>query len=108
MSDRSLPRIIICGAAPLPIIIIVMWKGRMEHRITPTALRFPVLGQVRISPASAEIQIPRIAKASGLDEEKLREIVKNNTSGKLFGIFGEETVNVLKVNIEIAKNMGIL
>lgn len=61
-----------------------------------------------ISPASAEIQIPRIAKASGLDEEKLREIVKNNTSGKLFGIFGEETVNVLKVNIEIAKNMGIL
>lgn len=61
-----------------------------------------------ISPASAEIQIPRIAKSSGLDEEKLREIVKNNTSGKLFGIFGEETVNVLKVNIEIAKNMEIL
>ncbi|HIQ76965.1 MAG TPA: potassium-transporting ATPase subunit C, partial [Candidatus Faecousia excrementipullorum] len=31
-----------------------------------------------------------------------------NTQGKVFGVFGEETVNVLKVNIEIAQRMGIL
>lgn len=61
-----------------------------------------------ISPESAEIQIPRIVEASGLSEDQIREIVKNNTEGKFLGIFGEETVNVLKVNIEIAQSMGLL
>lgn len=61
-----------------------------------------------ISPASAEIQIPAIAEASGISEKQLAEIVKNNTNGKLFGLIGEETVNVLGVNIEIAEEMGLL
>lgn len=61
-----------------------------------------------ISPASAQIQLPRIAQASGLSEESLQEIVERNTTGKLLGVFGEETVNVLKVNIEIAQAMGTL
>lgn len=61
-----------------------------------------------ISPASAQIQLTRIAQASGLSEESLQEIVKRNTAGKLLGVFGEETVNVLKVNIEIAQAMGAL
>lgn len=61
-----------------------------------------------ISPASAQIQLPRIAQASGLSEESLQEIVERNTTGKLLGVFGEETVNVLKVNIEIAQVMGTL
>lgn len=61
-----------------------------------------------ISPESAQIQLPRIAQASGLSEESLQEIVKRNTTGKLLGVFGEETVNVLKVNIEIAQAMGTL
>lgn len=61
-----------------------------------------------IPPASAQIQLPRIAQASGLSEESLQEIVKRNTAGKLLGVFGEETVNVLKVNIEIAQAMGTL
>lgn len=61
-----------------------------------------------ISPESAQIQLPRIAQASGLSEESLQEIVDHNTTGKLLGVFGEETVNVLKVNIEIAQAMGTL
>lgn len=61
-----------------------------------------------ISPESAQIQLPRIAQASGLSEESLQEIVERNTTGKLLGVFGEETVNVLKVNIEIAQAMGTL
>lgn len=61
-----------------------------------------------ISPEAAEIQIPRISKASGLSKAELRNIVEENTDGKLLGIFGEETVNVLEVNIAIAKSMGIL
>lgn len=61
-----------------------------------------------ISPKSAEIQVPRIAEASGLSEDEVREIVKNNTSGKLLGVFGEETVNVVKVNLEIGIAMGLI
>ena len=61
-----------------------------------------------ISPVSAEIQIPRIAKAAGLSEDQVREIVSRHTGGKLLGIFGEDTVNVLEVNIEIAQAMGLM
>lgn len=58
-----------------------------------------------ISPASAEIQVPRIAAASGLSEGQVREFITAHTSGKLLGVFGEETVNVVEVNIEIAAAM---
>jgi K+-transporting ATPase ATPase C chain len=61
-----------------------------------------------ISPESAEVQIPRIVEASGLSEDMIRDIIKNNTDGKFLGVFGEETVNVLMVNIEIAQNMGLI
>lgn len=61
-----------------------------------------------ISPASAEVQIPRIAKASNLTEDQIREIVARHTDGKVLGIFGEDKVNVLEVNIDIAKAMGLI
>ena len=61
-----------------------------------------------ISPASAEIQIPALAEASGLSVEELEQIVADNTEGKLLGIFGEETVNVLGVNLDIAQAMGLI
>ena len=61
-----------------------------------------------ITPESARIQIPALAAASGLSEEELEQIVENNPQGKLFGIFGEETVNVLGVNLDIAQAMGLV
>lgn len=61
-----------------------------------------------ISPESAQIQVPRIAAASGLSEDEVQRIIDAHTEGKTFGIFGEETVNVLLVNIDIAEEMGIL
>ena len=61
-----------------------------------------------ITPESARIQIPALAAASGLSEEELEQIVENNTQGKLLGIFGEETVNVLGVNLDIAEAMGLV
>ena len=61
-----------------------------------------------ISPESAKIQIPRIAQASGLSEAQLSEIVAQHTEGKLLGIFGDDGVNVLLVNIDIAQAMGLL
>lgn len=59
-----------------------------------------------ISPASAQVQIPRIAAASKLSEDEIRTMVKAATTKKLLGVFGEETVNVVKVNIAIGMAMG--
>ena len=52
-----------------------------------------------ISPAAAEYQVIRIAKANNITEDEVREIIDECTDGKFLGIFGEETVNVLKVNL---------
>ena len=51
-----------------------------------------------ISPA-AEYQGARIAKANDMTEDEVREIIEKCTDGKFLGLFGEETVNVLKVNL---------
>ena len=59
-----------------------------------------------ITPASAAVQLPAIAEASGLSMEQLEQIVSDNTTGKLLGVFGEETVNVLGVNVAIAAAMA--
>lgn len=61
-----------------------------------------------ISATSAAVQIPALVENTGLSEDKLKNIVKENTKGKVLGIFGEETVNVLNVNLEIAKELGLL
>lgn len=52
-----------------------------------------------ISPAAAEYQVARIAAASGKSEAEVRDIIRKCTAGRYLGIFGEETVNVLKVNL---------
>ncbi|HEX3018218.1 MAG TPA: potassium-transporting ATPase subunit KdpC [Caproicibacter sp.] len=54
-----------------------------------------------ISPAAAQYQVERIAKARGISADKVNEIVLKYTNRKLLGIFGEETVNVLKVNLAL-------
>ena len=60
-----------------------------------------------ISPASAAIQIPALAEATGLPEEYLKGVVREHTQGKLLGVFGEEAVNVLMVNLDIARKLGL-
>lgn len=61
-----------------------------------------------ITVESAYIQIPELAKQTGLSEETLKQMVDHNTSEPLFSIFGTTTVNVVKVNIEIAKAIGLI
>lgn len=52
-----------------------------------------------ISPDAAEYQVPRLAKATGKSEGEVREIIARCTKGRFLGVFGEPTVNVLKVNL---------
>ncbi|MDT8717799.1 K(+)-transporting ATPase subunit C [Clostridium sp. 19966] len=55
-----------------------------------------------ISPEAAKIQISAVAKATGIADSDLEQMVKKHTTGKTLGIFGEPRVNVLQVNLEIA------
>lgn len=52
-----------------------------------------------ISSAAAEYQVARIADARDMMEDEVRIIIDKCTSGRFLGIFGEETVNVLKINL---------
>jgi K+-transporting ATPase ATPase C chain len=54
-----------------------------------------------ISPASAELQIARVAQQRGITDDQVRAIVDENTSGRTLGVLGEPRVNVLKVNIAL-------
>ena len=51
-----------------------------------------------ISSQNAERQLPRVAKERGMSEDKLRDLVRQNTDGPDFGILGEPGVNVLQLN----------
>lgn len=61
-----------------------------------------------ISVQSARIQVSAVSEASGISEDDLEKIIKENTEQKVFGVFGEEKVNVLKCNIAIAEQTGVL
>jgi potassium-transporting ATPase KdpC subunit len=54
-----------------------------------------------ISPEGALFQVPRVAKARNVPEDKVRQVVAENTSGRLIGIFGEPRVNVLALNLAL-------
>jgi K+-transporting ATPase ATPase C chain len=54
-----------------------------------------------ISVANAEIQIARVAKARGISEDRVRELVKQNMSGRDLGVFGEPRVNVMTLNFAL-------
>lgn len=54
-----------------------------------------------ITPAAAEYQIARVARARSISESELRKIVARHTEGRQFGILGETRVNVLELNLEL-------
>lgn len=54
-----------------------------------------------LSPQGALFQVPRIAKARGLDEATLRQLIGTYTEGRLFGLLGEPHVNVLNLNLAL-------
>jgi len=54
-----------------------------------------------ISPEAALFQVPRVAKARSLPEDRIRQLVADNTKGRLAGLLGEPRVNVLALNLAL-------
>jgi K+-transporting ATPase ATPase C chain len=54
-----------------------------------------------ISPEAALFEVPRVAKARSLPEDRVRQLVAENTKGRLAGLLGEPRVNVLALNLAL-------
>lgn len=74
------------GDAPIPVDLVTNSGSGLDPHI---------------SPAAAEYQVERIANNRGISQDEVRKVIAKYTDGRFLGIFGEETVNVLEVNLAL-------
>lgn len=61
-----------------------------------------------ISVEAANVQIDRVSENTGLTKKQLKKMIEENTEGKFLDIFGEEKVNVLELNLSLAKEISMV
>ena len=79
-------------------------EGVSERQVPPDAVTASASGlDPDISVAYAELQVPRVAAATGLSEDEVQHLVDDHTSGRTWTILGEPHVNVLMLNIAVQR-----
>lgn len=97
-TDRKLADTLIAAAVDSEVRLDGAVKGRVPADLVTSS------GSgldPHISPAAAELQVARVARARGLDSAVLRALVARHTEGRQFGFFGESRVNVFLLNLAL-------
>lgn len=84
--------------------LIAAREGVAPAAVPPDAVTASASGvDPQISPAYAQLQVPRVARATGLSQDKVRALVAENTTGRALGFLGAPGVNVLQLNLAVQR-----